>query len=806
MEFHKVTSSTVKYLKSASQATQRTLYYRLYLKQKTASQNIWFNQQCSKHKITPNYVNITTKATSAAAKIAIEKAKQIWIKEETKQWFIRRQNIRIHLYILHSQLASKLHPLEFDMLQDQVREKVSKIIHQKYITQVNKLETLRNKTPTPTNIVPEQFFPRYVNLSDTSFNEKEKEVLNLGPKYTPTVTNTKKQKEMTAVHTELAIQNNLQTIKNPSILKHTLAHKIINSKSRQTRSTQDTTINSIKEKIQKDSLIVTKADKGNTTVIIKEDEYSSKITKCLEEMDLKKLPKDPTNKFYKETKEKINNFQYICTSQKEKRILVPSNYEAPKLYGLIKLHKEDNPIRPVVSYTNAPVSKLSAYLCKEFKSLTNFEPKNTIRNSIELTHRLNQLKVDHSSFKLVSFDVKNMFPNIPPEECFPLVSNILDRHKIIPYIKQEILEGLEFCIGQNYFVYKEDIFLQQSGLPIGSPLSPLLADIFMDSLENNILKSPLAKKNVVFWLRYVDDILLGFKGTNRQLQLLLDYANSLHSKIKFTHEIENNNKSINFLDLTIMRNSNSFSFNIFRKPTYSDATIPYNSYNDMSHKLAAYKSMIHRAFTIPLTKEDQDKELTIIKSIAHNNGYPTNIIDNLIFKKQKNIIQHEIYPKVGNQNEKTYISIPYSGQLSNTVNNIFSKYNITTAFTSQKNVGRILFNAKQHTDIHRNCGVYQLNCPDCNAVYIGETGKSFEIRYSQHVKTHKQTSNFYKHLNESGHTLSAGHKPKILHTCKTYKKRKLLEALEINKMRKNPNHTLLNDQIELNNSPLLNMF
>jgi hypothetical protein len=52
---------------------------------------------------------------------------------------------------------------------------------------------------------------------------------------------------------------------------------------------------------------------------------------------------------------------------------------------------------------------------------------------------------------------------------------------------------------------------------MGSPLSPLLADIFMSHLEEKILHSDLAKKHVKFWYRYVDDVLAFFKGTSRQL-------------------------------------------------------------------------------------------------------------------------------------------------------------------------------------------------------------------------------------------------------------------------------------------------
>ena len=53
---------------------------------------------------------------------------------------------------------------------------------------------------------------------------------------------------------------------------------------------------------------------------------------------------------------------------------------------------------------------------------------------------------------------------------------------------------------------------------MGSPLSPFLADLFMDSIEETIATSPQFS-NVIIWQRYVDDIFGIFNGTIEQLKI-----------------------------------------------------------------------------------------------------------------------------------------------------------------------------------------------------------------------------------------------------------------------------------------------
>ena len=81
---------------------------------------------------------------------------------------------------------------------------------------------------------------------------------------------------------------------------------------------------------------------------------------------------------------------------------------------------------------------------------------------------------------------------------------------------------------------------------MGSPLAPVLANIFMGFYESKWLNEYNLDK---FYLRYVDDILAAFEKEQESLNIL-SFLNNKHPKIKFTTE-KQVNQSIAFLDVFI---------------------------------------------------------------------------------------------------------------------------------------------------------------------------------------------------------------------------------------------------------------
>ena len=134
--------------------------------------------------------------------------------------------------------------------------------------------------------------------------------------------------------------------------------------------------------------------------------------------------------------------------------------------------------------------------------------------------------------------------------------------------------------------------------------SSILAEVFLQHLEKTKILTNNGRYSykILYWHRYVDDILILYRGSKRQCEKLLMHINKIHKNITFTAEYEHNN-TINSLDLSITKLEHRNKFSIYRKPTSADTLIHNSSNHPIQHKLAAFRTMIHRLNNIPLDKK-----------------------------------------------------------------------------------------------------------------------------------------------------------------------------------------------------------
>ena len=83
-------------------------------------------------------------------------------------------------------------------------------------------------------------------------------------------------------------------------------------------------------------------------------------------------------------------------------------------------------------------------------------------------------------------------------------------------------------------------------------------------------------------------------------------------------------------------------------------------------------------------------------------------------------------------------------------------------------------------------GVYRIDCGECPATYIGETGRKLSTRFGEHIAAHRN-----KQSNKSafaGHLLMSSHSPDnaevtLVHEENIHNRCLILEAIKIAKLR-----------------------
>ena len=138
-----------------------------------------------------------------------------------------------------------------------------------------------------------------------------------------------------------------------------------------------------------------------------------------------------------------------------------------------------------------------------------------------------------------------------------------------------IVNLVRLCNMFSYFFEFRGVFFEQvNGLPMGAPLSPLLANCFVKNIETIALDSYFLKHK--FWGRCMDDIISIWNYGVEKLKSFLEHLNFWGGDLKFTIELEEDNKLL-FLDVLLLKNENSLDFKIYRKPTNNNKFLTFFS-------------------------------------------------------------------------------------------------------------------------------------------------------------------------------------------------------------------------------------
>lgn len=337
--------------------------------------------------------------------------------------------------------------------------------------------------------------------------------------------------------------------------------------------------------LRKDEQVtIVPADKGRSVVVMDMDEYKEKVSVLLNDTNtyLKITDKrsNPTSSVEKDLNKLLLNIKEEKNGDisqigpglyKKNYIAVQCNSTPASFYGLPKIHK--------------PVSKHLVFILSPLR-----RNRFCVKNSSEFTQKIQQHTVASDEI-MVSFDVKSLFTSIANER----LQKDQDLAESTNMSISNIMKLLEFVLNHNYFKHDAIHYKQIFGCAMGSPISPVIADLVMEEIEETaIATAPHPPK---WWFRCVDDSHTCLKKD--QVDEFHQHLDSINPSIQFTLELEDTKgQGLPFLDTITTRRGTQLEVNVYRKPTHTDRYLDFNSHHPMCHKRSVVSTLLRTEHTI----------------------------------------------------------------------------------------------------------------------------------------------------------------------------------------------------------------
>lgn len=532
-----------------------------------------------------------------------------------------------------------------------------------------------------------------------------------------------------------------------------------------------------------EDIIIKPADKGGSIVIMNKEDYIKEANRQLDNRQhYRKLYTDPTIAWKQEIDEILQAGEDLeILTPKERKNIITKHPRTSSFYMLPKIHKINNPGRPIVNSIGSITEKISAYVDEMIQPLAQ-EVTSYIKDTTHFLNVLNTIQLEDTDL-LVTIDVSSLYTNIPHEEGIAAMKQRMTEKGYDTNTKDLITKLARKVLTRNYFTFNNQLYHQVQGTAMGTRMAPNYAIIFMHQLETSLLNNYHLKPKV--WKRFIDDIFMIWNHGAEELDTFLAYLNNAHPTIKFTSETSNN--SLSFLDTWIYIENDELHTRVYHKPTDDKQYLHYSSAHPLQQKNSIPYSLLLRAKRICTKQQDYEDESKSIINKLVSRGYPRELLNSALEKvNRRNRLDlltstHRIEPTERTRCITTYnnnnpnlkdILMRHTPLLLRTKKPAFNIYEPQVVFRRNKNLRDILVSANlsmtktgilsqpcrnpcvtcphmESTMTIKKTGaedykirgnftcqstnaVYCMECKTCGMKYVGETSNTINTRFRGH--------------------------------------------------------------------------
>ncbi|KAK6181001.1 hypothetical protein SNE40_008950 [Patella caerulea] len=232
-------------------------------------------------------------------------------------------------------------------------------------------------------------------------------------------------------------------------------------------------IQAVKELGKNTDIIIRKADKGGKIVILNRSDYIEEGLRQLNNCEFyKPLKTNLTLKFNEEITKFLNYTSKNNLLDPDTVKYLKTKYpRTPVFYMLPKIHKPNNPGRPIVSAVNSPTEKISQFLDYHLKEEVK-KANSFIQDTTDFLRKIQEIPKLNEETILCMADVTSLYTSIPHNLAMTTCKKALQNRDDKTVHSWILLRFLNFILKKNCFIFNNKYYLQNQGISMGTKAAP----------------------------------------------------------------------------------------------------------------------------------------------------------------------------------------------------------------------------------------------------------------------------------------------------------------------------------------------
>ena len=250
----------------------------------------------------------------------------------------------------------------------------------------------------------------------------------------------------------------------------------------------DQSVVKVNRYLKKENVKAVPFDKGAGFCLLTSEQYGERLTDILRGPQFLELPRqkeEPLIKSEKALNAKMMTLYKQKISKEHYESMRSVGAQPARLYGLAKVQKDGTPLRAVLSLPGSCYQNLTRVLYSYCKDIDEGRIQTS---SQKLKEKLMGTTLDDDEC-LISLDVKNLYTNVPVDEAIELVTKLAyDGLEPPPFDRAVFQKLLHLALTNVLFKCCGRWYRQTEGLTMGSSLSVVLANIWMNTFEDTLAR------------------------------------------------------------------------------------------------------------------------------------------------------------------------------------------------------------------------------------------------------------------------------------------------------------------------------